>query len=70
MGWLRGSFDQLEGRLLEALQAEAAAAAAADGNNGAHFEGATSAAPQAPADLPPCVQRYLQFTDAASCNYT
>lgn len=70
MSWLRGSFDRLEGQLLEALQAEAAAAAAADGNNGAHSEGATSAAPQALADLPSCVHRYLQLTDAANCNYT
>ncbi|PRW45567.1 hypothetical protein C2E21_5916 [Chlorella sorokiniana] len=72
MGWLRGSFDRLEGRLLAELLAEAAEATAAAGSNSAAANWTSPAAPQPQAlsELPPCVQRYLQLADAASCNYT
>ncbi len=66
MGWLRGSFYRLEGRLLAELRTEAAEAAAAA--NGSAANG-TAAPPQAVGELPPCVQRYLELADAASCKY-
>lgn len=71
MGWLHSSFDRLEGRLLAKLCVEAAEAAAATSSNGAAGNGTpTAALPQSIDELPPCVQRYLQLADAASCNYT
>ncbi|KAI7845325.1 hypothetical protein COHA_001167 [Chlorella ohadii] len=66
MGWLRGSFDRLEGRLLAELRTEAAEAGAAANGSAADC---TAAPPQTVGELPPCVQRYLELADAASCKY-
>ena len=62
MGWISGSYDRLEARLLAELRAEAEEAAAA---------AAAAAAPrhQALRDLPPCVRRYLELAEASACEH-